>query len=233
MMPRNACSSLFAIVLAFAATLTTTGIAFAQQLPTPPNNGTAAQTPSTTQTSAANTPNCDSFVPAGGAVSKGVGDTLVSYTHMPDGTMAGVAVYRSSGDTALDKAAIDCANATRWPPTVVEGKLSEITAVGSVSWTLQHHFFSDLAMYGPREPCNQRTVHRHAVRLDNPGTTIAAYHITADGTVKDVTVKQSSGVALLDDAVISCVSSWRFYPIRQHGLPFQLEREINVRWGLK
>src|ERR1700677_3744328 len=48
--------------------------------------------------------------------------------------------------------------------------------------------------------------------------TVLSVHVAVDGSVKDVTATQSSGVAAFDEAARSCVAAnWRYHPAWKDG----------------
>ena len=64
-------------------------------------------------------------------------------------------------------------------------------------------------------------------------TTVASYVVTVEGTVRDVTVLQSSGSSDLDDAVVACARSWRFKPALELGVPVEVLLKVQVPWSFR
>src|SRR5690242_20467860 len=55
------------------------------------------------------------------------------------------------------------------------------------------------------------------------GTTTLAFHVTRSGSVRQITVAESSGNADLDVAAIYCAQHWRYKPATQEGRPVEVE----------
>jgi len=72
-----------------------------------------------------------------------------------------------------------------------------------------------------------------AVRLGEEGTTALAFKITADGSVTDVTVSESSGHSDLDEAAVRCAGNWHYQPALQNGKPVEVPWQTHVKWSLK
>ncbi|MBU6297746.1 MAG: energy transducer TonB [Alphaproteobacteria bacterium] len=69
-------------------------------------------------------------------------------------------------------------------------------------------------------------------RLGEEGTTLLAFHITAEGSVTNVTVAKSSGSERLDNAAVNCASSWRYKPAVEAGHPVEVPWRAEVQWVL-
>lgn len=54
-----------------------------------------------------------------------------------------------------------------------------------------------------------------------------------DGTVTDVSVKQSSGYARLDRAAVDAVQRWRYTPAQQNGQPIEYRYLQPVTFSLR
>lgn len=71
-----------------------------------------------------------------------------------------------------------------------------------------------------------------ARRERQEGVVLLAVEVGTNGRPTAVTVKQSSGVAILDEAAVSAVRRWTFEPARSAGLPAASTVEIPVRFSL-
>ncbi len=69
--------------------------------------------------------------------------------------------------------------------------------------------------------------------LGEEGVTLLAFTVTAEGGVANITVAKSSGSERLDNAAISCASSWRYKPAIEAGHPVAVSWKTNVVWKLK
>ena len=56
--------------------------------------------------------------------------------------------------------------------------------------------------------------------------------MAVDGSVKDVTVSQSSGNADLDAASVTCVRGWQYKPATRGGVPVEAAWQAAVRWAM-
>jgi protein TonB len=65
------------------------------------------------------------------------------------------------------------------------------------------------------------------------GRVLLAAHVRADGACGGVTLKQSSGHALLDDAALTTVRRWRFLPARRGNAAVDSWVEIPISFRLE
>jgi TonB family protein len=197
--------------------LLTASSAQAQDMPSPQTTPRTA--PTTVRT------NCDAFTPHD---VKTDAATFVSVRITAEGEMRDPTLFRSSGNDDLDKAALACADGYHVGYVSVEGKPAEVT------WVLAHSWAARGAGFGPAQPPGSRNEpcksSYHPDRIPKPSTTVS-YRIATDGTVKDATVVQSSGVPVFDSAAVNCVASWRFFPATQNGQPVEVGQALEVNWG--
>ena len=77
--------------------------------------------------------------------------------------------------------------------------------------------------------CGAENYPEGAVRAHAEGTAVVHFTIMPDGSVKDVTIKTSSGNADLDTASLACVGAWRYEPDAEAGgRPWQ----ASVAWRM-
>jgi protein TonB len=62
------------------------------------------------------------------------------------------------------------------------------------------------------------------------GTTSLSYRIGEDGSVKSVTIRASSGNAMLDNAAVACVKSWQYTPAVLDQKPVEIAWRNDVKW---
>jgi protein TonB len=62
------------------------------------------------------------------------------------------------------------------------------------------------------------------------GTTSLSYRIGEDGSVKQITIRASSGNATLDDAAVTCVKSWQYTPAVLDEKPIEIAWRNDVKW---
>jgi protein TonB len=74
---------------------------------------------------------------------------------------------------------------------------------------------------------------RVARRRNYQGTVLLDVRVTAQGTVAEVKVAQSSGYSVLDRSALSSVRNWRFEPARRGSRPFETWVQVPVRFELQ
>jgi TonB family protein len=62
------------------------------------------------------------------------------------------------------------------------------------------------------------------------GGTKLSLTVAADGTVKDAAVAETSGDAGLDQAAVSCASTWNYAPAMQNGAAIAVPWQVKVEW---
>ena len=72
-----------------------------------------------------------------------------------------------------------------------------------------------------------------SVRLGEQGTVVVGFTITADGHVENSHVVKSSGSERLDNAAVTCTSSWRYKPAVREGQPVAVPWQTQVQYTLK
>ena len=65
------------------------------------------------------------------------------------------------------------------------------------------------------------------------GTTILQILVMPDGTAGSVTLHKTSGYAVLDDAALNAVKSWRFIPAMDGHFPIQSAVRLPIRFDLR
>lgn len=81
---------------------------------------------------------------------------------------------------------------------------------------------------------NPKPVYPHAARRRGmQGTVLLSVQVDAEGRTLGVTLKQSSGYALLDRAAQEAVSTWRFVPASRGGRPVAATVEVPIRFALE
>jgi protein TonB len=88
------------------------------------------------------------------------------------------------------------------PPPVAAPKISSPVGIGRPHYCDPNRYYSE-----------------NAIRLQEAGTTILSFTITADGDVQSPTVATSSGFDDLDQAAVRCASGWRYKPAIQDNNP--------------
>jgi TonB family protein len=160
---------------------------------------------------------CAPFYPSAAFESRRTGETHVSFTVTKDGSPMGTKVAKTSGDDALDVAALSCVSSSRYLPATKSGVTTEARWTRTVDW------------FPPR-------AHRCSAYLPksvaNPtGATRLSMQIGTDGGVSRIAVAQSSGNGDLDRAAMECARPWHYKPALQNGIPVAVSWLADVYWG--
>jgi protein TonB len=177
-------------------------------------------------------PNCAKYLPPGMAPPNSASATLFSFRLTAQGDMRDVALFGSSGNASLDKAALACAGDYHMPPITVAGTAVEITWIMGYFWRPRSPTFAAVTPSGQPDLCTFDRLPPGIAQLHVSGTTVLSYRIGTDGAVKDLLVAQSSGNDGLDQASLDCVASWRFFPAKQNGQPVEIDRTAVLQWQL-
>ena len=89
------------------------------------------------------------------------------------------------------------------------------------------------ASVGKGHNCAQDFYPSLSARMHEEGTTVLSFVIQADGNIKDVAVKTSSGKARLDQAALECAKGWKYKPAMKEGQPVEVPWTTNVVWKLQ
>ncbi|MBV9331007.1 MAG: TonB family protein [Alphaproteobacteria bacterium] len=85
---------------------------------------------------------------------------------------------------------------------------------------------------GKPHVCGAKYYPESSIRLQEEGTTLLSFTVTADGSVSNPTVSQSSGHDRLDQAAIECASSWKYKPAVQNGTAVAVPWQTQIQWKL-
>ena len=155
-----------------------------------------------------------------------MGPTIVSFKIAKDGTVTDVVVQQSSGAVAVDEAAKSCIAGWLYTPAMKNGQPVEFSTTGHFEWKAALR--SELP---PSDPSKITRVISYPVRKDHHGScegwhaahgVSLAFYVEPDGSVKDVTVLQSSGDAAIDKDAIDCVSGRAYRPAMRDGQPIEV-----------
>lgn len=173
---------------------------------------------------------CDAYLPAGFVFPPSAGTTLVSYHLGMTGQLSDASLYRSSGNSDLDQAALACVSGTRWSSALAAVRPADVTLIGGVRWGSRFHSFTNPSPTGVPNHCNKYPP--LSARLDQEGTTVLDVHITAEGSVENPKLTQSSGYTALDQTALECVAAFRYFPAVQNGHPVATDRTMKFDWRL-
>jgi protein TonB len=65
------------------------------------------------------------------------------------------------------------------------------------------------------------------------GTVTLGFVIKKDGTVTDISVRESSGNTALDEATKACATQWHYRPALKNGEPIEVHWATRIRWASK
>jgi TonB family protein len=175
---------------------------------------------------------CERFYPPAAEQDKAEGNTILSVHLLPDGSVKNPHVIESSGHANLDQAAITRVAGTRLAPKTQNGTPLELDEPVEVAWRISS-FVNSPVHAGAPNICSNFYYPLSAIRNRAEGDVLISFVVAADGTVKNIDVKQSSGHSDLDQAAIKCVSQFRYRPLIQNGTPVEFDNETAVRWRLR
>lgn len=159
------------------------------------------------------------------------GNTLITYRGREDGAVTDVKVLATSGNAALDTAAVMCVSRWRLDPFKPIDAFFRGTHRTYITWTISQS--GQAAGYFAGVP------HNCAARYPKDaypaqGTTRLSFVIEVSGQLTDVRVTKSSGNAKLDAAALECVQTWHYIPAVKGGeivrLPWAAEVVWNSSW---
>jgi len=166
------------------------------------------------------------------------GVTVLTYRVMPNGFLSDVAVAKSSGDKSLDDAALTCLHDLHYNTQELDIPQTGIPGHALLDWQseyrrgslpLEQPFPQDLTppTLLPGPPCEEMD---RARQPKHDGETALKFTIATDGSVRDITVTQSSGTSALDEATKTCVAGWHFIPAHNVGVPYAVKWTFRVLW---
>lgn len=72
-----------------------------------------------------------------------------------------------------------------------------------------------------------------ARRRHEEGTVVLGVLVAVDGLVADISVAQTSGSSLLDQAALAAVRRWRWAPLMRGGQPVMVQGQVKIPFVLK
>lgn len=178
-------------------------------------------------------PDCSKYLPPGTAIPAQIDPTIFSFRITTDGVMHDIALVKSSGNDALDKAALTCANGSKIGPMQLAGVPAELNWVRGYFWNRwPPRYFWGVTTSGGSESCDQKQYPHGDIRKGIQGSAVISFRISADGSATNVQLLQSTGAADLDQISINCVTAWRFYPVTKNSKPVEIDQKVMVGWRL-
>jgi len=89
------------------------------------------------------------------------------------------------------------------------------------------------ASVGKPHTCPEYQYPVSAMQAGTEGSTTLQFSITPQGTVADISVRNSSGNGDLDTAAVTCARDWLYNPAMENGVPIQVLWRALVRWQIR
>jgi TonB family protein len=166
---------------------------------------------------------CDVLYPEG--ASNSATTYLVVRIDASSGHLSRSAVLHSSGDAALDAAAVSCANHQRIQIPAQSTNLTEFDWIIAEAWGRYGR-----SLITPNPSTGRINLCSDISFFTDTGTTLISFRILNDGTVTNLAVAESSGSSQLDAISLACVRNYRYYPAFQNGHPVELDYQVAFSW---
>jgi TonB family protein len=150
---------------------------------------------------------------------------LVVHIDASSGHLSRSAVLHSSGDAAVDAAAVSCANHQRIHFPIQSTNLTEFDWIIAETWARNGY-----SLITPNPNTGRMNLCSDSSFITDTGTTLISFRILNDGTVANLAVAESSGNSQLDDKSLACVRNYRYYPAFQNGKPVELDYQVAFSW---
>jgi len=142
----------------------------------------------------------------------------------------------SSGDPDLDGTVETCLVGAHLPQIMSDGRAIEADTTVSIGWP--SGWISVDSETPPQLPPSDDAQKMYypplAVRMHHQGVAVLSFTISADGTVKNVVVTQSTGFAELDQASIAAASRFRFRcAVTQNGKLVDNDTKLAMIWRIQ
>jgi len=162
--------------------------------------------------------------PDGYIVHELVGPTIIEFKVTNQGTVRDPVLRQSSGDWSIDLASMTCVAGWLYTPAMTKGRPLEVSLRQSINW-------NTMVLRGEPPPADQaiaaEPIHLpgrnyrpswcETWRHNSEKGVLLGFYVGVDGSVKSVSIIQSSGDAATDKDAIDCVSRRSYDPARQYG----------------
>jgi TonB family protein len=173
---------------------------------------------------------CDVDLPRAMRRDDGMALVLMRANIDADGAMHDLALFRSSGDPAIDKTVLACADGNQASILRIGNEPAKVNSmIGFFAWSVGSALLTPLAN-GGMTLC--RGYPPEDIKAGNEGDVTFSYHVTAEGRTTNIRILKSSGYPGLDQASVDCVTAWHFFPFARNGEPIEIDREGAARWRL-
>lgn len=174
------------------------------------------------------------------------GESEISFHIQQGGFVSDTVIMRSSGNTNLDQAALQCVSNMRFdlsrahlPSTGIEQHLA-------VNWkadlphqeakAVEKSAVDPLAANLPAGTTPPALIQssmcgKPAEAVSGvTGPTEVSFKIGTDGTVRSIAVKKSSGNQVLDNVTATCIANWKYAPAKKDGKPVEVDWSEHINW---
>jgi len=163
--------------------------------------------------------------PSLAAANRTQGSVTMSFKVTAQGTVSDTAVAQSSGNAELDSATLMCAKGWLYKPATKDGKPVEVSWKAQISWAEGDPDESDannVIMVPVWARGGAQCEMWYAIGSKRPARSVLlTASVETDGSVKDVTVIQSSGNTDIDADAVKCLGQRHYKPATQHGKPIE------------
>lgn len=149
---------------------------------------------------------CTSNYPEAAVRAGAEGTTLLSFDIDAEGNVKKVSVAKTSGNTDLDEAAVQCAGNWKYKAPTLKGKATTIPWQASVQWRLHNATMAQSLAHSCAKYLN--TVPE--IPLGESRITSTAFRVMPDGSYVDIKVTATSGDTTFDDAAVRCIVANHF-----------------------
>jgi TonB family protein len=166
--------------------------------------------------------------PAAAARDRAGGATEVNFRITAEGKVASPDVSKSSGSEALDRASLLCVASWLYKPATRDSAPIEVQWRASVNWNTPS--FGDNPSPDEDSQISVPVWAHGGFRCEqwyaagsqkSPRHVILTFSVEPDGSVKDVTLSQTSGSEKIDADAVECLKQRRYQPAKQHGEPIE------------
>jgi TonB family protein len=220
-------------IFAAAALLTSLSVAAIAQTSLPVRvvpGGSDNSTASTAEAQPVGVHGCSGY-PLSAAQADAAGNSVISFQITPQGTVASPVLSQSSGNPALDKAALLCVSGWLFRPAMKDGVAVADQSGATIQWRIadaQADTGSDSADVVSVPVWSKggfRCEGWYAAGSQKPArAVILAFTVASDGSVQNVRKLQGSGSDKVDADAVECLQERHYQPATQHGqlVEFQL-----------
>jgi TonB family protein len=156
------------------------------------------------------------------------GATELAFQITAEGKVSNVVVQSSSGSAQLDAAARLCVMGWLYKPEMQDGKPVAVPGSVRITWTSPDEDGQSAQAKSAMisVPIWKRggysCIGWHTGSKLPPHNVVMSFFVETDGSVKDVTVSQSSGDAEADSDAVKCLSERHYEPAKQDGKPLEV-----------